>query len=119
VKISIARIAAKLRGAVGKEHSNHSALLLELEGLKAEQLDAVARALALLWDDFIETSGGPDVFRSPSEEERGGYVAICRESVEAPLCARRERHGILRRIISPSGPEQQRTAIMSARRVYD
>ena len=43
-------------------------------------------ALALLWDDFIETWNGPDVFCGASDEERRGYVARIRH-IAGPFTA--------------------------------
>jgi hypothetical protein len=57
-------------------------LIDDLERLKGGALAGVARAMALLWDDFVDSSGGLDVFRSASEEDRGAYVGKIREIAE-------------------------------------
>ena len=81
MRVSIERMAAKVRDRFGKpdqHETTQSGLLDQLKDLNGEHLDGVARAIALLWDDFVETSGGPDVFRSAGDEERREYVAKIR-----------------------------------------
>jgi hypothetical protein len=81
VRISLKHMIAKTRDAahgLDQDTSAHRQLLYDLEQLQGVAFAGVARAMALLWEDFVDTLGGPDVFRSASDEDRDAYVGKVR-----------------------------------------
>jgi hypothetical protein len=66
----------RVRGAPGAEAPPDSipGLAAELRRLDGAVRDGTARGLAMLWEDFLERCGGPELFREAGEVARQEYL---------------------------------------------